>query len=136
MTTFTSWWHDKAIFCKASACTVDTVLQVASPACRAANACTLLPGYKTAVGQHCVLCVVAAGTVPMHLRQDALAAASETVTMIEATCQGGVVAGLGQDESAEVVDVPTQSLVCTVGSMTVHPGQVSCGTVPTWCHQQ
>ncbi|EIE22792.1 amidase [Coccomyxa subellipsoidea C-169] len=61
-----------------------------------------------------------AGTVPMKLRQDAAAAAAETVVWIEQHCGGG--AG-GDEKTADAAEAVTDdSLVCTTGSMVLWPG--------------
>lgn len=60
-----------------------------------------------------------AGTVPMGaLRRDALAAAAEIISAIERLCTHG-------DASKGILRDPTEGLVCTVGSLTVKPGQVN-----------
>ena len=71
-----------------------------------------------------------AGTVPMPMRHDTLAAAAEIVTSLERRCQGVPAAGLARDSSltppASTVDgvavVEEEGLVCTVGRLSVWPG--------------
>lgn len=66
-----------------------------------------------------------AGTVPMAIRRDPLAAAAEAINMIEQQCAGGQLAGMMQSmpnvkQAARSVWDP--SLVCTVGALSVWPG--------------
>ena len=51
-----------------------------------------------------------AGTVPMHLRHDALTAAAEVVLAVEQRCQG------------TAAEASAEGLVCTVGQVGVWPG--------------
>ncbi|DBB01041.1 TPA: hypothetical protein ACH3X1_000941 [Trebouxia sp. C0004] len=67
-----------------------------------------------------------AGTVPMAVRRDALAAAAEAINMIEQQCGGGgQLVGMikttpsGKQAAQSVWD---PSLVCTVGAVSVWPG--------------
>ena len=58
-----------------------------------------------------------AGTVPMHLRQDPMAGAAETMHWLEQRCTvSNGSHGLTTDVS------PDDALVCTVGSVSVWPG--------------
>jgi allantoate deiminase len=60
-----------------------------------------------------------AGTVPMGaLRRDALAAAAQIVSSIERLCTQG-------NPEKNLLHDPAEGLVCTVGAMTVKPGQVN-----------
>lgn len=70
-----------------------------------------------------------AGTVPMPMRRDTLAAAAEIVTSLERRCQGASAAGLVRDSSLTppasvdgVAVVEEEGLVCTVGRLSVWPG--------------
>ena len=76
----------------------------------------------------CVCVQGHAGTVPMSIRRDPLAAAAEAIHRIEQRCQqlkpSAHSRGL-QDDKAEAADVPVDvdsALVCTVGSMSIWPG--------------
>ena len=66
-----------------------------------------------------------AGTVPMAVRRDPLAAAAEAISMIEQQCGGGQLPGMmqtmphGKQAAQSVLD---PSLVCTVGAISVWPG--------------
>uniref|UniRef100_A0A383W484 Peptidase M20 dimerisation domain-containing protein n=1 Tax=Tetradesmus obliquus TaxID=3088 RepID=A0A383W484_TETOB len=57
------------------------------------------------------------GTVPMPLRKDPMAAAAEAITAVEGTC-------LGSSDALGELSVEGEALVCTVGSIKVHPNQV------------
>eukprot|EP00878_Enallax_costatus_P027479 GHUV01029596.1.p1 GENE.GHUV01029596.1~~GHUV01029596.1.p1 ORF type:complete len:398 (+),score=87.14 GHUV01029596.1:174-1367(+) len=59
-----------------------------------------------------------AGSVPMDLRKDPMAAAAAAIHAIEATCTGT------HDDSGGL-DVSGEALVCTVGRIHAHPNQVS-----------
>ncbi|DBB00669.1 TPA: hypothetical protein ACH3X3_002344 [Trebouxia sp. C0006] len=66
-----------------------------------------------------------AGTVPMAIRRDPLAAAAEAINMIEEQCGGGQLPGRMQTmpngkQAAQSIWDP--SLVCTVGAISVWPG--------------
>lgn len=77
-----------------------------------------------------------AGTVPMHMRADPLAAAAEAVLMIETLCKGlpWVAPGGGDDQEPSVEPVTGEALVCTVGRLVAQPGQVRWGTSGAlWC---
>ena len=77
--------------------------------------------------QHVVLAQGHAGTIPMAIRRDPLAAAAEAITAIERQCQGGRLnvradeAG-DEEEQAASGSGTDASLVCTVGSILVWPG--------------
>jgi len=66
-----------------------------------------------------------AGTVPMAIRRDPLAAAAEAINTIEQQCGGGQLEDIMQSmpngkQAAQSVWDP--SLVCTVGAISVWPG--------------
>ncbi|KAF8066302.1 hypothetical protein HT031_002625 [Scenedesmus sp. PABB004] len=63
------------------------------------------------------------GTVPMVLRKDPMAAAAQAISAVEGTC-------LGARDDHGGVDVEGESLMCTVGSVRVHPNQVN--IIPKW----
>uniref|UniRef100_A0A383W576 Peptidase M20 dimerisation domain-containing protein n=1 Tax=Tetradesmus obliquus TaxID=3088 RepID=A0A383W576_TETOB len=63
------------------------------------------------------------GTVPMPLRKDPMAAAAEAITAVEGTC-------LGSSDALGELSVEGEALVCTVGSIKVHPNQVN--IIPKW----
>lgn len=60
-----------------------------------------------------------AGTVPMKLRKDPMAAAAEMMAALERSCNGGSYGGEA-DSSPSLVS-QDESLVCTVGSMSIWP---------------
>ena len=62
-----------------------------------------------------------AGTIPMRLRHDPLAAAAEAMGSLEQRCNGGYLSG----QAADGVPADARSdgsLVCTVGQLTLWPG--------------
>ncbi|KAL3162355.1 hypothetical protein ABBQ32_010038 [Trebouxia sp. C0010 RCD-2024] len=68
-----------------------------------------------------------AGTVPMGIRRDPLAAAAEAISSVEQRCQGGKL-NVRAEEAGEEEEQASRgrgsdpSLVCTVGSISVWPG--------------
>lgn len=54
----------------------------------------------------------------MALRRDPMSAAAEAISAVEGTC-------LGRTDELGGVEVEGEALVCTVGSIRVHPNQVS-----------
>ncbi|KAF6265504.1 hypothetical protein COO60DRAFT_959587 [Scenedesmus sp. NREL 46B-D3] len=63
------------------------------------------------------------GTVPMPLRKDPMLAAAEAIGAIEETC-------MGRGDELGQLRVEGEALMCTVGSIQVHPNQVN--IIPKW----
>ena len=60
-----------------------------------------------------------AGTVPMKIRKDCIAAAAEAIAWMERRCGGGYY----EDPHPATADLKdTDMLVCTTGAMTIWPG--------------
>jgi hypothetical protein len=62
----------------------------------------------------------------MPLRKDPMAAAAEAISAIEGTC-------LGRGDELGELSVAGEALMCTVGSIKVHPNQVRRGDNDVWC---
>lgn len=68
-----------------------------------------------------------AGTVPMIIRRDPLAAAAEAIYTVEQRCahgsaHGGVILDPADSEAGAAASRDEAGLVCTVGSIAVWPG--------------
>ena len=67
-----------------------------------------------------------AGTIPMTIRKDPLAAAAEAISAVERRCQGGRLnvkaEEAAEEDQADSASGADPSLVCTVGSISVWPG--------------
>ena len=78
--------------------------------------CTTLGGFASC---GCLAGQGHAGTVPMELRKDALAASAECIAGIEQICGGGQ---YGDGAGLDGLSNPASEVVCTVGSISVWPG--------------